>query len=172
MRGDETPDTCDVGHVIGCSRRIVDRHGFPRQQRASPRVAATALEGDVSRYAVEPGREPTAPLELPDAPVQLHQHELRDILGVIVIGDDASSPLPHTIADATRKLVECRGIPAAHASNERGELVVIPWASDRDLHPLHDGGMVRVRSRVYVMRLQRRTVRSVTKREIGSTVGP
>jgi hypothetical protein len=81
--------------------------------------------------------------------VQLHQHELRDILGVILIGDDASRPLPHTIADATRQLVECRGIPAAHPSSERCELIVIAWSSDRDLHPLHDYGMVRVGWCVY-----------------------
>jgi hypothetical protein len=81
----------------------------------------------------------------------LHQHELRDILGVVVIGDDATGPLTHTIADATRQLVECRGIPAAHSSHERRELIVIAWASDRDLHPLHDCEMVRVGWCVYTM---------------------
>jgi len=149
VRGDEALDARDVGHVVGCSRQIVDGHDFPREQSASSRVSATTFEGDVSRYAVQPGREPTAALELPDALVQLHQHELGDILGVIVIGDDAPRPLSHTIAHATRQLVECRGIAAAHSSNERCDLVVIAWARDRDLHPLHDCGMVRVAWCVY-----------------------
>jgi hypothetical protein len=151
MRGNETPNTRVVGNVSPSRRvwRFRLARELAGEKCTSPSFNAASLEGDVSRYAVEPTAESASPFELVESLVHSHQHELRHVLGFIVVGDETPSPLAYTIAYPASELLECRGVSAAHSHNELGQLVIVAWGCDRDLHRMHDSEMGRQCGRVY-----------------------
>jgi hypothetical protein len=123
------------------------------EQRASPLLSAIPFNGDVSRYAVEPRRESTSSLELVQALVHSHEHELRDILRVIAVADEAVGPRSDAVAYTARERIERSVVASLHLSNECGELVIVTRTCDCDLHRRHEPETIRVDRRVYTAEL-------------------
>jgi hypothetical protein len=107
------------------------------------------LDRNISRYAVQPAREATSSLEFVETLVHPHEHELRNILGFIVVADESSRPRSNAIAQTTRECIERSVVTSSHFSNECGELVIVTRTGDCDLHRRHEAETTRRGQRVY-----------------------
>ena len=146
IRPHQTRDTS--GAVI---RADVFNHGAsfnprpaPSEQRRPTSLRPQAIEREIPRYLVQPAGEPAPSVELTGARVKSDQHELRDVVGLVVVSGQSPRPTTHAHAHASGELLEGGVAAATRPAGKNREFRFLMPAVDHKLPYVHDAETMRV----------------------------